>query len=384
MQQGVVGVPGQGEGNGRGRLMEADHRNSDDDSPRASEQLPSTPQGSSIFGRARSRQPATGFIPLPGLPLQHDGGQRQQRTPRFRPKKPARKRSPAPTPTVGAQSAPIQGVRLGLGVPGVAEGSLKHEERQPRELEGEGSQGHQAQDARADQPLLQETERVFSPLPEAIGIALAQIDTTGVWYTSARELAITSVEVCMACRKVPVMRVKVDGDTPMTLFKKASITSYIPPISSSALKEVRWLMPVSFVSTPIATEVLARVECLIVDDDYNFPVANVLFPPNLKPIAGLSWPTSLMKLAFGFRFNQPVDNISWPHIMVELTFGYRFNHPVENVSWPARLEKLTFGRGFTQTIVPASLPSSLEHLTLLRPGAVLPICPGVNVSGVPA
>ena len=124
---------------------------------------------------------------------------------------------------------------------------------------------------------------------------------------------------------------------------------------------------------------------------FNQPIANVSWPKSLKeltfgiyfnqPVAGISWPPSLTRLTFGFKFNQPIDDgVSWPGV-VDLKFTYMFNHSVSDVSWPPHLEALTFGKGFDQPIDPSSLPSSLKHLTLERPGAQLPVLPGVTVSG---
>ena len=268
-------------------------------------------------------------------------------------------------------------------------------------------------------------------------------DEGGAWFTSVKQLLLTSSRICRACRGVPALRLTVAMDAPAYVLlgildddmqgrvKELQSVETVPPIESPLVRFLYCRMPVNFVQCLV----LDSLRTLLISDDANFSVEDVELPPSLKvlefkgkfnrtirkinfpdgleelvlggkfnqrvnkvrwptslsalqfgerfnrEVSGLSLPPSVKKLYFGSTFNKPVDGVTWAGVE-ELTFGGNFNQPLDGVNWPRGLKKLTLGQGFNQAIVPTSLPKSLRHLNLLRPGAQLPECPGVIVSGV--
>ena len=96
------------------------------------------------------------------------------------------------------------------------------------------------------------------------------------------------------------------------------------------------------------------------------PLKELYYPFYIKPI---KYPSKLIYLKFGNKFNQPIDNL--PNSLTHLTFGDDFNQPIDNL--PNSLTHLTFdsagtdyycgsnSHSFNQSV--DSLPSSLTHLT---------------------
>ncbi|CAM9698565.1 unnamed protein product [Ectocarpus sp. 8 AP-2014] len=85
-----------------------------------------------------------------------------------------------------------------------------------------------------------------------------------------------------------------------------------------------------------------------------------------EPIAEVNWPSSLERLAFfGPGFNEPVAGVvsSWPSLR-KLVLGNTFNQPITQVSWPSPLQELSLGEGFHNTVEEVIWPSSLRTLDL--------------------
>eukprot|EP00752_Nemacystus_decipiens_P001378 g1365.t1 len=274
------------------------------------------------------------------------------------------------------------------------------EETQHQEAVADGSPPTSGSDAPTE-----ETKRTVLPCPEAILIVLQQaVVSGGKWYTSANQLALASLGCCMACRKLPVVRVTVDDDTPKWLLKEvdtsnqcvntAITNSWVPPIDCSALREVVWKLPFAFVT--FTTDVFQRVERLTIHDEFSFPASKVKLPPKLKflRLGGLfnrglgditfpeglqeldfstgrfnqrlksaKWPKSLTRLDLGDFFNRPINGAAFPPCLQHLSFGYYFNRDITSITWPKHLQELTLGHTFNQPIARISWPASLVKVT---------------------
>ncbi|CAM9332040.1 unnamed protein product, partial [Scytosiphon promiscuus] len=73
-------------------------------------------------------------------------------------------------------------------------------------------------------------------------------------------------------------------------------------------------------------------------------------------------PSSLQRLEFGGRFQQPLEGVVLPPSLVELILGYQFNHPIDRVAWPSSLRRLTLGGRFNHAL--RELPAGLTELVL--------------------
>lgn len=260
---------------------------------------------------------------------------------------------------------------------------------------------------------------------DAVIVALGQACDERKWYSSIRQLQLTSVGFCVACRSAPINVLVVDDDTPSRLLAGAddlltegedeheSTRQPILPfravgvkwkIGSSqlmnrtmySLKYTRFLHfgeyfndRIDRVTWPALLQQLtfgkmfnrsidsvtwpASLQQLTFGKDFTQPIERVSWPSSLRqltfgtffscPIYRVVWPESLQILTFGVSFNMPIDGVSWPCSLQQLTFGARFNKPIEGVSWPESLKRLTFGIKFNRPIDSASWPASLQHLT---------------------
>lgn len=229
---------------------------------------------------------------------------------------------------------------------------------------------------------------------QAITIALDAASDGKRWYTSTANLQLASLSLCIACRHVATLHVRMDMLTPPRLWDPAAaqsiitddprggseqrtVFSRVPPIRARSL---RWERPVKLLEytgmagssdekkeegglpakstpnhdiprSPVTT--FDRVRYLVFGRDFKEPVDSVV------------WPHTLQKLRFGYSFNQPIDGVSWPTSLRQLIFGERFNHPIDNVKWPASLVSLTFGFHFDQRIDAVTWPTSLQHVTFV-------------------
>lgn len=234
-----------------------------------------------------------------------------------------------------------------------------------------------------------------------------------------------SLACCIECRRLPVVKVKLDENTPLTLVMdrislknhvENPIETRVPPFAYSALREVTWTAAVPALSrvakmfprvelwtiidehnAPIEKEVrLPRSVKVLMFRDFNRPIWRICLPAGLKELvfAGckfnqhldrVEWPTSLTRLDLGDRFNRPIERVafppsprylslgkwfnrpvtkvSWPESLQELTLDFSFNHPIAGSMWPPSLTKLTFGVHFDQPLERVSWPPSLQELT---------------------
>ncbi|CAM9100303.1 unnamed protein product, partial [Hapterophycus canaliculatus] len=216
---------------------------------------------------------------------------------------------------------------------------------------------------------------------DALAVVLnASCDGKG-WFPSTRQLQLASLQLCVACRSVPSLRLEVDMTVPHRLWVDPSGQGACSPghrlqtrpsrVPSARLHTVLWRMPASLLMW--SSGVLADLKCLIFTDEFNDAVDEVVWPRGLRrlsfgrafnqTVVGTSFPTSLIRLDFGGSFNQPIDTVPWPGSLEQLSFdGGLFNQPIEAVAWPQSLTNLTFGFAFNRPIKGVSWPPSLRQL----------------------
>ncbi|CAM9635143.1 unnamed protein product [Ectocarpus sp. 4 AP-2014] len=202
------------------------------------------------------------------------------------------------------------------------------------------------------------------------------------WYTSTRELQLASLDLCIACRNYPTVRLNVEAHTPRRLL---AATDAPPPNPKRLFKtrvprlracRVTWNM-VTAAELRFPMFVMTDVDCLKFGKDFQGGLEDVAWPERLKaiefgalgagsvfnkPIAQVQWPASLRRLEFGFSFNQPIERAEFPASLKQLVLGVHFNQPIEGIDWPLSLQKLEFGCRFNQPVEGAKFPSSLQEL----------------------
>ncbi|CAM9664373.1 unnamed protein product, partial [Ectocarpus fasciculatus] len=195
---------------------------------------------------------------------------------------------------------------------------------------------------------------------EALIVALNETCDGTSWYTSTKELQLTSLEFCIACRSYPTVHLNVNEQTPRRLL--ASVDA--PPPHPKRLcwtrvprlraRRVTWNMPTTAeLRTPIFA--MTDVDYLEFGMYFEDSLEAVAWPGRLKtirfqlasefnqPLELVKWPVSLQKISFGKDFNQPIERgVFWPDSLQTLVFGVDFNQPVDNVRWPSSLQELTF------------------------------------------
>ncbi|CAM9957256.1 unnamed protein product [Ectocarpus sp. 4 AP-2014] len=201
------------------------------------------------------------------------------------------------------------------------------------------------------------------------------------WYTSTRELQLASLDLCIACRNYPTVRLNVEAHTPRRLL---AATDAPPPNPKRLFKtrvprlracRVAWNM-VTAAELRFPMFVMTDVDCLKFGKDFQGGLEDVAWPERLKaiefgsgsvfnkPIDQVQWPASLQKLEFGYMFNRPVEGAKFPSSLQELIFGgvSSFNQPIAGVVLPSSLQELDLGDSFNQPIEDVAWPDSLQWL----------------------
>ncbi|CAN0469125.1 unnamed protein product [Ectocarpus sp. 12 AP-2014] len=203
------------------------------------------------------------------------------------------------------------------------------------------------------------------------------------WYTSTKELQLTSFEFCMACRNFQTLHLKVDSQIPRRLLAAADAPPPHPKRLGSTrvprlrARRVTWNMRTAAEwRNPIFA--MMGVECLLLGDAFEGSLEAVVWPPRLKtmefakrsrfdqPVDLVEWPASLQRLGFNqpidrveflaslrqlvfygsSTFNQPIAGVNLPTSLLELDLGVQFNQPIEDIVWPPSLRKLKLGYEF--------------------------------------
>lgn len=134
---------------------------------------------------------------------------------------------------------------------------------------------------------------------DAFFIALNQALDGNGWYTSTLELQLTSLGLCEACRGVPTLELTVErGVIPLlwpvgTAEATTRSRAGAPKLSRvPALRPLKVVWKAAALSMRHAGDALARVECLVFGDAFDYRVNRVVWPPGLK------------KLVFGKDFDR--------------------------------------------------------------------------------
>lgn len=175
---------------------------------------------------------------------------------------------------------------------------------------------------------------------DAITIALLQTGERDPWYTSTKHLQLVSLRVCVACRKVATLHLRVDNRTPHHL--------YIPPEHMSGWKFLaRWKLSCPWVPSlrPLGVTWHGPADALALED-------NALLADVETFVLAHEWPCGA------------VERVVWPRRITEIDFGAAFDHTVDAVIWPPGVQHLKFGEAFNQRIDDVKWPESLERLTL--------------------
>ncbi|CAM9756904.1 unnamed protein product, partial [Ectocarpus fasciculatus] len=155
------------------------------------------------------------------------------------------------------------------------------------------------------------------------------------WYTSTKELQLTSLEFCIACRNYQTMNLKVDSEIPRRLLAAADA----PPLHPQRLGGTR----------------VPRLKARRVT--WNMPTAAEL----REPVFAM---TDVDRLEFGRAFEGSLETVAWPRRLrtINLFVCVRFNKQIELVDWPASLQTLVLGCAFRQPIECVEFPPSLQQL----------------------
>ncbi|CAN0430150.1 unnamed protein product, partial [Ectocarpus fasciculatus] len=242
---------------------------------------------------------------------------------------------------------------------------------------------------------------------DALVIALTQACKGGEkrWYASTLELQRTSLDICRACRSTSIVHVRVDHQTPRSLWSprkvqsrpntrssKARISSRVPVVRALRLP---WALSMKSLLRRAAIELWTWSEYLelqgslcvpnlglidwprgltqLVLDTEDGPIDDMSLPVHLQRLAlgggfnqaigDVMWPASLQKVSFGLTFNQPIAEVVWPASLQQISFGKHFNQAIGDVVWPTSLQQLSFGEYFNQAIGEVLWPASLQNLS---------------------
>lgn len=232
------------------------------------------------------------------------------------------------------------------------------------------------------------------PTSKCLGAFLVLLTRAGNgngWYTSTRQLQLTSLDLCATYRSlVLVQKLIVEEKTPPLLLwagdpeqaasgstQNDQSTTRVPGVRA---RGVTWSLPspalASALLGPVGGKLFASVQSLVFGDGFDDSLDRVVaWPASLqklrfgrhfnRSIDHVTWPVSLQTLVFGDLFNQSIDGVvAWPVSLTQLTFGHAFNEPIDRVNWPACLLRLTFDHCFNRPIDRVSWPASLQQLEL--------------------
>lgn len=234
------------------------------------------------------------------------------------------------------------------------------------------------------------------------------------WLESTKPLGLASVRLCEQCREAILFDVRIDGDTPRSVWEPQRPTGPSGVADSSGVSpaptRVLTVRIASLASdTPFPAGLLGSLACpgtfrwlsevtlgrgaasclcvrgvawpghlraLAFKASLSHPVSDVAWPPGLErlalegdfnqAVADVSWPAGLKAVTFGKMFNQPIDGVVWPDGLGELTLGHAFNQAIDHVGQRAvGLKRLTLGWQFDRSLEGVSLPEHLEVLSVV-------------------
>ncbi|CAM9582244.1 unnamed protein product [Ectocarpus fasciculatus] len=150
------------------------------------------------------------------------------------------------------------------------------------------------------------------------------------WYTSTLELQLVSLAFCVACRDVPTLHVRVDRQTPATLWsprkshttsnkrsREVCTSSRVPAVQAFGLT---WALPLEVLQQRAAMEPRSGSECQ----------QRLTGPPSASRLRWEIWSQNLKRLEFDS--DMPLNTVSWPASIQQLSFRVCFNHQL----WESR------------------------------------------------
>ncbi|CAN0477722.1 unnamed protein product [Ectocarpus sp. 12 AP-2014] len=193
---------------------------------------------------------------------------------------------------------------------------------------------------------------------DAFIVAFGQVYNTGerVWYTSALELQLASLDFCRACRNVPtLLRILLGEGTPGSLLNVLAEEQQEHPASSRQdrgssrlpfmrANRVKMVLPDGMLAQNLHEMHTWRgvEELHLVDFSPGPEVGMMVVPPNLKrlklhsfgPLPECLWPASLHRLEL-VGFDHSIAQVVWSASLQHLSLGNHFNQPVVGVVWPS-------------------------------------------------
>lgn len=256
---------------------------------------------------------------------------------------------------------------------------------------------------------------------DILTVALGQA-SEGKWYVDTLQLQLASYEVCVACRGLCTVRVRVTRRMPLTFWgddssiRDASVQApQRRPLPALRVSGVSWIIPAGMLVPLLSQAALFRevewmqvigVDCESLQlnscpvrrsDDVSQSVSQPVHSPrsyfeavqtllvlakhsaidasrkwhdveahgvdSTKNISSASWPAALRHLSIGCPRNEQVDLETLPKSLERLVIGCYFDQPIESVAWPVTLEQLTLGGFFDQPIDDVTWPPILTQLT---------------------
>ncbi|CAN0464092.1 unnamed protein product, partial [Ectocarpus sp. 12 AP-2014] len=195
---------------------------------------------------------------------------------------------------------------------------------------------------------------------DAFVVALSQACEGGRkrWYASTLELQLASLDICRACRSISTLHVRVEDETPRSVWcphevqtgpdkgsSKIRLANRVPVVRALQLT---WALPMEDLLRTAAIELWTSSECLeLLGSLCAASLRSVIWPRGLTqlllrasigiPIHDVSWPMRLQRLELG-NFNQSIAGVVWPSSVQQLSLGSDFNQPLFGVVWPASLQ----------------------------------------------
>ena len=192
------------------------------------------------------------------------------------------------------------------------------------------------------------------------------------WFACSKELQLASFHLCMECRNVPTLHLRVDVSTPRRLLPAADSLLSQPDTQDSTrvprLRALRvtWMMrSVAELSRPIHSSSVLKVLTLGLGSNNTVELCAWWRPPNNQVGSRrynqgrIERPVSTCKPFIGEELNEDSSGASMTS-RVKLKTDPNFNQAIEGVAWPASLQQLTFGNFFNQSIEGVTWPVSLQ------------------------
>ncbi|CAM9758116.1 unnamed protein product, partial [Ectocarpus sp. 4 AP-2014] len=179
----------------------------------------------------------------------------------------------------------------------------------------------------------------------------------GHWYRSTLQLQCVCLALCSACRSVPTWHVRIDDQTPHSLWDpQVCISSRVPVVLALRLTWVYGRMN-DFVLNAGDTqwkflEVLRLERFKSKSRPHRHrPKPRLVFDQEESSfLSSTVWPPSLRQLEFGDGFTVRTATLKCPPSLQHLSIGHWCDEHIARVGWPMSLQHLSFSGNFDQPI----------------------------------